>query len=279
MTEENWNLAYTNTCKLFQEVLERIFSKTIDRANNKEFAKKYFLEYLEAELDFHKGFPFNTAVLDYFQISYNLGSSWANFFREVRVLQKIHTYNIIQGSLNEYAKLHNEFTSQEIKRIALEARIMDENLQCDGIYKSIHCALLHKCRNIDFVRYVAKHKILCSFVRQLRKSNEINDVNNTKSIRKSNEAMLWNTGKGKKIELIRLLVALNDCKYFEIGNGLAPSQEQLMNYFSEILSVNLKHYEQDLSNGFESKLQTNTALFDKLKMAIEKRYYQKVEQN
>jgi hypothetical protein len=72
---------------------------------------------------------------------------------------------------------------------------------------------------------------------------------------------------------------LHDAKYFETCDGMLPSQEQTMNYFGKMLSVNLNNYEQDLSNGFESKLATNTAIFDKLKSAIEKRFHQKVEQH
>lgn len=279
LTEEYWNNFFIDTCKLYKEIIEGIYLKTITQANNKEFAKKYFLEYLEAELNFLKGFPFNGAVLDYFQISYNLGFSWAKFFKEVRILQKLYTYDESNPSIIDYAKFCAEFTPQEQKRIVLESKIVNENQDEKGIYRLVRCTLLLKDREIDFVKYVAKYKTIYAFVQQLRNTYESNDVNNTSIIRPSNERMRWNIGKGKKIDLIRLLVALNDCKCFETCEGLVPSQEQLMNYFGDMLSINLKHYEQDLSNGFESKLQTNTSLFDKLKSAIEKRYHQKVEQN
>ncbi len=279
LTEEQWNTTFIDTCKLYKNTIEGIYLKAITKANNKAFAKKYFLQYLESELDFYKGYAFNETVLGYFQIYFNLGFSWAKFFKEVHVLQKIYTYDGTNTDMNDYAKLCNEFTPQEIKRIVVESKMLQGNQEEKTIYDFVSCTLLTKNRDIDFVKYVAKYKAMCAFVQELRNTNECNDVNNTNIIRASNECIRWNGAKGKKIELIRLLVALNDCKYFETSDGLAPNQEQLMNYFGEMLSVNLKHYEQDLSNGFESKLQTNTAIFDKLKTAIEKRCKQKVEQN
>lgn len=279
LKEDYWNNIFIDTCKLYKEIIERLYLKTTTQANNKVFAKKYFLEYLEAELNFHKGYPFNGDVIDYFQIAFNLGFSWAKFFKEVRVMQKIYTYDENNTSIVDYAKFCAEFTPQERKRIVLESKVLNENREADCLYRIIRCALLHKNREVDFIKYVAKYKTMFAFVQQLRNTYKSNDVNNTNIIGTNNKTMRWNGAKGKKIELIRLLVALNDCKYFETDSGLVPSQGQLMNYFSEMLCINLKHFEQDLSNGFESKLQTNTALFDKLKMAIEKRYQQKIEQN
>ncbi len=279
MTEEQWDTIFIDTCKLYKSIIEKIYLKALTKANNKVFAKNYIIQYVESELDFNNGYPFNKTVLDYFQIYYNLGFTWAKFFKEVRILQKVYTYDEYNSTRNHYAKLCSEFTPQEIKRIALESKMLQENQQEKTICNFVSCSLLTKKRDIDFVKYLAKYKTIYAFVQELRKTNDCNEVNNTNIIRASNECIHWNNAKGKKIELIRLLVALNDCKYFETSDGLVPNQEQLMNYFGEMLSVNLKHYEQDLSNGFESKLQTNIAVFDKLKTAIERRYNQKVEQN
>lgn len=279
MTEEQWNTIFIDTCKLYKSILEKIYLKAMTKANNKVFAKNYIIQYIESELDFNNGYAFNKTVLDYFQIYYNLGFTWAKFFREVQVLQKIYTYNGTDTNMNDYAKLFDEFTPLEIKRIAWESKMLSENQQERTIYNFISCTLLTKNRDIDFVKFIAKYKTIHAFLQELQKTNECNEVNNKNIIRALNEIIRWNGAKGKKIELIRLLVALNDCKYFETSEGLVPNQEQLMNYFGEMLSVNLKHYEQDLSNGFESRLQTNTAVFDKLKTAIEKRYNQKIEQN
>lgn len=279
MTEEQWDTIFIDTCKLYKSIIDNLYLKVITKANNKVFAKNYCIQYIEAELDFNNGFAFNKTVLDYFQIYYNLGFTWAKFFKEVRILQKGYTYDESNSTMNVYAKLCSEFTPQEIKRIALESKMRQENQQEKTIYNFVSCSLLTKNRLIDFVKYIAKYKTIYAFLLELRNTNECNEVNSMSITSASKESIRWNGAKGKKIELIRLLVALNDCKYFETSEGLVPNQEQLMNYFGEILSVNLNHYEQDLSNGFESRLQTNTAVFDKLKTAIEKRYNQKVEQN
>jgi hypothetical protein len=180
---------------------------------------------------------------------------------------------------NDYAKLYAVFTPQEIKPIVWESKMLQGNHSEKTIYDFVNCVLLTKKRSFDFVKYIAKYKAVYDFLKIERIANESNEVNNKNIISTSNNSIQWNRAKGEKIELIRLLVALNDNKYFETREGLIPSQEQLMNYFGEILSINLNYYEQDLSNGFESKLQTNGSIFDKLKSAIEKRFYQKVEQN
>ena len=279
MTEAQWNNIFIDTFKLYKGIIESIYLKTIAKANNNVFAKNYFLEYMEAELEFCKGYSFNSTVIGYFQIYYNLGFTWAKFFKEVRILQKVYTYDANNTSMNDYAILCAEFSPQEVKRIVVESKMLKENQEETSTYDIVSCTLLGKKREIDFVKYIAKYKTMCAFVQELRNTNECNDVNNKNAIRASNESIRWNGAKGRKIELIRLLVALNDCKYFETSDGLVPNQEQLMNYFGEMLSVNLKHYEQDLSNGFESRLQTNTAVFDKLKTTIEKRCKQKIEQN
>ncbi len=279
LTEEQWNEQFKNACILFNNIIERIYNKTLQQANNKAFAKNYFLQQLESELDFHQGFPFNATVISYFELFYNLGFSWDKFFKEIRILQNIYTYNESKMNTNDSAKLYSEFTPQEIKRIVWESKMLQGNNSEKTIYDFVHCVLLTKKRPIDFIKYIAKYKSVYDFLQLERIENENYEVNKKNIISTSNNSIRWNRAKGKKIELIRLLVALNDNKYFETSEGLIPSQEQIMNYFGEILSINLNHYEQDLSNGFESKLQTNISIFDKLKSAIEKRFYQKVEQN
>lgn len=277
MAEEQWDTIFIDACKLYKGIIEEVYDKAITKANNKVFTKNYFLEYMEAELEFYKGYSFNSTVISYFQIYYNLGFTWAKFFKEVRILQKVYTYDTSKTSMNDYAQLCNDFTPQEVKRITIESKMLKENQEEASIYGVLSSTLLTKKREMDFVKYIAKYKTMCAFMETLRTTNECNEANNTNSIRASNDGIRWNGAKGKKIELIRLLVALNDCKYFETADGLVPNQEQLMHYFGEMLSINLKHYEQDLSNGFESRLPTNTAVFDKLKTAIERRYNQKVE--
>ena len=279
LTEEQWNEQFKIACKLYKEIIEKIYTKTLQQANNKAFAKNYFIQQLESELDFHHGFPFNATVLSYFELFYNLGFSWDKFFKEIRILQNIYSYNESKMNTNDYSKLYSEFTPQEVKRIVWESKMLQGNNSQKTIYYFVQCVLLTKKRSIDFVKYIAKYKAVYDFVQIERIENENNDVNNKNTISTSNNSIRWNRAKGKKIELIRLLVSLNDNKYFETSEGLITSQEQLMNYFGEKLSINLNHYEQDLSNGFESKLQTNISIFDKLKLAIEKRFYQKVEQN
>lgn len=277
-TEEQWNIVFIDAYKLYRDIIENIYNKAIGKANNKTFAKSYFLEYLETELEFFNKSSFNQAIVNYFQVSYNLGLTWAMFFKEIRILKKIHTYNDSNANMDDYLKLCSEFTPQEVNRIVIESKLLKSDYQETSIYSVVSSTLLNKNREIDFVRYIAKYKSMCAFAHSLRSAKENNDENNKNTIKVSNDAIRWNGTKGKKIELIRLLVALNDCKYFETDKGLVPSQDQLMNYFGQVLSIKLNHYEQDLSNGFESKLQTNTALFDKLKRAIEKRFDQKVEQ-
>jgi hypothetical protein len=75
MTEEQWDTIFIDTCKLYKSIIEKIYLKALTKANNKVFAKNYIIQYVESELDFNKGYPFNKTVLGYFQIYYNLGTA------------------------------------------------------------------------------------------------------------------------------------------------------------------------------------------------------------
>lgn len=278
LNEEQYKEFFLTSYERYFSIVQTFFTKAVERSNDKAFAREYYIQQIETELEFHKGFAFNGIVLSYFHIFYDLGFSWDKFLKEVSILQAIHTYSGHLTDMTAYAKLCSEFSPQEVRRITLEAELVRDAKNENVIYNYVRSTLLTKKRDVDFISYVAKYKSICDFIQITRHSNNFNDVSHAKTISKSGENIRWNRTKGKKIELIRLLVALNDCKYFETEEGLVPNQEQLMNYFGEMLSINLKHYEQDLSNGFESKLQTNITLFEKLKSAIEKRYHQKVEQ-
>jgi hypothetical protein len=278
-TENLFDELFITVNKMYQQIIETIYQKTISQANDKRFAQNYFIKQMESEIEYYQSFSFNALVVSYFQIFYKMGFSWQKFLKEVRILQMIHAYKNKESNINEFAKMALVFTPQEIRRIEIEYKMMGSNDNDGIIYNHTYCTLINKNRDIDFIKYVAKYNAMSEFLFKLRNNMENHYETNKNIIRTSNETIRWNAGKGKKIELIRLLVALNDCKYFETIDGAVPSQDQLMQYFGEILTVNMNHFEQDLSNGLESKLHTNTAIFDKLKLAIEKRFHQKVEQN
>jgi hypothetical protein len=278
-TENLFDELFITVNKMYQQIIETIYQKTISQANDKRFAQNYFIKQMESEIEYYQSFSFNALVVSYFQIFYKMGFSWQKFLKEVRILQMIHAYKNKESNINEFAKMALVFTPQEIRRIEIEYKMMGSNDNDGIIYNHTYCTLINKNRDIDFIKYVAKYNAMSEFLFKLRNNMENHYETNKNKIRTSNETIRWNAGKGKKIELIRLLVALNDCKYFETIDGAVPSQDQLMQYFGEILTVNMNHFEQDLSNGLESKLHTNTAIFDKLKLAIEKRFHQKVEQN
>jgi hypothetical protein len=278
-TENQFDELFIDANNNYKQIIETIYQKTMSQANDKKFAVNYFIQQIESEIEYYQSFSFNALVVSYFQIFYKMGFSWKKFLKEVRILQMIHAYKNKESNINEFAKMALEFTPQEIRRIEIESKMMQGIENAEILYNYTNCTLINKNRDIDFIKYVAKHQAMSEFLYKLKNNMENHDETNKNKIRTSNETIRWNAGKGKKIELIRLLVALNDCKYFETINGTVPSQDQLMQYFGEVLSVNLNHFEQDLSNGLESKLHTNTAIFDKLKSAIEKRFYQKVEQH
>jgi hypothetical protein len=277
--ENQYDALFITAKKKYQQIIETIYQKTITQANDKKFAHNYFIQQTESEIEYYQSFSFNALVVSYFQIFYKMGFSWKKFLNEVRILQMIHTFRNKESNIKEFAILALDFTPQEIRRIEIESKMMEGIENDEIIYNHTNCNLISKNRDIDFIKYVAKHQAMREFIIKLRNNMENHNETKKNIIRISNETIRWNGAKGKKIELIRLLVALNDCKYFETSDGTIPSQDQLMTYFGEVLSVNLNHFEQDLSNGLESKLQTNTAIFDKLKLAIEKRFHQKVEQN
>jgi hypothetical protein len=275
------NDTFNEYIALYKHILETLYTKALQRANNKAYVKQYFIENIQSEIEFNHGKEFNASVLNYFQIYYDMGFAWKKFFHEVRILQMGFRFNEQEMDLLTFVKLNAEFSAQEINRIVFNSKLLRFGNEPKTIYDYMASTILTKHRDIDFIKFVAKYKAVTAFLEVLKKleSGCKPNENITSHVVVIQDNIRWSKAKGKKIELIRLLVSLNDSKYFETTEGLTPSQEQLMNYFGEMLSVNLQHYEQDLSNGFESKLQTNTALFDKLKSSITKRFYQKVENN
>lgn len=280
LNEQECELYFKEQFTFYTTILEKLHLGALYQATDKVFANDYFRQHIETELAFQVGFPFVAKIIESFNLYRKLGLSWYKLLKEISIQQKIYTYKPKESSIQELAVIYNEFTINEIRRVELESSLL--NVKNDemktSIYNFLKCNLLFMQRDIDFIRFFAKYLTLNEYLNKMKTDTNI-DKNNVRGDNENdNSTIRWNGNKGKKIELIRLLVALNDCKYFETSEGRVPSQEQLMNYFGELLSVNLQHYEQDLSNGLESRLNTNTALFDKLKSAIEKRFNQKVEQ-
>jgi hypothetical protein len=195
---------FITSYKKYTSIAEQLYSKTITRAKDKNFAPKYFLQQVEYEIEFQQGFPFNALVVSYFQIFYKMGFSWESFLKEVSILQQVYSADDDNLNVKDFANQFLQFTPQEKKRIIIEGKIYLNNKTENSVYDFVTCFLLAKNRDTDFIKYVAKYKAMCDYLDALRTKKVINAENNKNSIRTSNESMRWNGAKGKKIELIRL---------------------------------------------------------------------------
>ena len=81
--------------------------------------------------------------------------------------------------------------------------------------------------------------------------------------------------KGNKVDLVRVLVALNDCRMFETEDGLAPNQESLMQEFGKFLNIDLSNHNTILSNSLDQKLETNLKIFEDMKKKLQNRHSKK----
>lgn len=122
-------------------------------------------------------------------------------------------------------------------------------------------------------------KIICSLLFKLNMANEIFEYLKIKLNERVNimpqSLIHWSSKKGAKIDLIRVLISLYDNKYFELENKEIPSQELLMKEFGKFLHIDLSNYDSDFSHSLESSIETNVAIFEKMKAKIQSKKMKK----
>jgi len=81
--------------------------------------------------------------------------------------------------------------------------------------------------------------------------------------------------KGAKIDLIRVLSALYDLRFFSKTDGLIPTKKEFFETMGEYLGTDLSKYHSHLSQALNSTpLEVNLKIFEDMKQAIQKEHYQ-----
>jgi len=84
--------------------------------------------------------------------------------------------------------------------------------------------------------------------------------------------------KGNKTNLIRIINALYEMRYFHDGNGQIPTKEAVMVAFGKSLGVDLSKYDSDLSQALNTgSLENNIAIFQQMSNVIQEQVLTKNE--
>jgi hypothetical protein len=83
--------------------------------------------------------------------------------------------------------------------------------------------------------------------------------------------------QGAKVDLIRIIVAMYDNGFFESETKQKVDLINVMKSLGDVLGMDLSDYQNNLSDAFNSKIETNLKVFDTLKQAIQKRYNKRLE--
>jgi hypothetical protein len=89
------------------------------------------------------------------------------------------------------------------------------------------------------------------------------------------ESSLKLSNRLSKVDLIRILNAMYELKYFQKTNGDLPHKKELMEAFGKFLNLDLSRNESDFSQALSSPLETNLKVFEQMKNAFQKIHYSK----
>jgi hypothetical protein len=91
---------------------------------------------------------------------------------------------------------------------------------------------------------------------------------------KTKQAFQLRKKQGTKTDLIRILNAVYEMKYFEMADGQIPSKEIFMKQSGEFFGINLSKYDTDLSQALNNtSLEANLKVFEEMKSVTQKNHY------
>lgn len=91
---------------------------------------------------------------------------------------------------------------------------------------------------------------------------------------KKNQAFKLREKKGTKIDLIRILNAVYELRFFEMADGQIPSKEMFMNQVGDFFGTDLSKYDIDLSQSLNNtSLEANLKVFEEMKAITQKNHY------
>lgn len=195
-------------------------------------------------------------------------------------------FNLMRNMKNELFAVKNKFTGAE--RIShLHASIKIKPLNYDELMEIIEEGIKHykECIEVDNMQpYTVNH--IVNFLSQTEfhfppkpVENQLSkepDEKPNKGLSTSN--IEWKKKEtNKKIELIRVIIALYDLDCFDTVDNSGITQEKVLQEFGKFLNIDLTDYSTNLSKGLEKSEQANLEIFERMKDKIKERMKDQLE--
>lgn len=110
---------------------------------------------------------------------------------------------------------------------------------------------------------------------EIKKLNEVLKLEAHTTTPKAKPVFKLSEKKGAKTDLIRVLNALYELRFFNKTDGQIPTKLEFMETMGEYLGVDLSTYHSNLSQAFQNQpLEVNLKVFEEMKEATQKAHYQ-----
>jgi hypothetical protein len=107
---------------------------------------------------------------------------------------------------------------------------------------------------------------------EIKKMKALSDLESAPT--QTKQAFQLRKKHGAKVDLIRILNAVYELKYFEMTNGQIPSKELFMKQVGEFFGIDLSKYDTDLSQALNNtSLEANFNVFEEMKRVTQKSHY------
>lgn len=110
---------------------------------------------------------------------------------------------------------------------------------------------------------------------EIKKLNEVLKLEAHTTTPKAKPVFKLSDKKGAKIDLIRVLNALYELRFFNKTDGQIPTKQEFIETMGEYLGVDLSKYHSNLSQALQNQpLEVNLKVFEDMKEATQKAHYQ-----
>jgi len=108
---------------------------------------------------------------------------------------------------------------------------------------------------------------------EIKKLKALIEIQNS-TVPQTKQAFQLRKKQGAKTDLIRILNAVYELKYFEMADGQIPSKEMFMKQSGEFFGIDLSKYDIDLSQALNNtSLEANLKVFEQMKEVTQNSHY------
>jgi len=108
---------------------------------------------------------------------------------------------------------------------------------------------------------------------EIKKLKALIEIQNS-TVPQTKQAFQLRKKQGAKTDLIRILNAVYELKYFEMADGQIPSKEMFMKQAGEFFGIDLSKYDIDLSQALNNtSLEANLKVFEQMKEVTQNSHY------